>query len=81
MTTRSAPRTLPELMLTVVEFARVLKVGRTTAYDVIKSGAVPSVLVGKQRRVRWSDALAYVDGLEPSPVARVPAQRASQDVA
>lgn len=38
-------------ILTVEDLQAVLKIGRNTAYDYIKSGEVPSFRVGRQIRI------------------------------
>jgi excisionase family DNA binding protein len=46
--------------LTVQETARILRIGKDTAYAAIHSGAIPSIRIGKQIRVsrRVLDSLA-----------------------
>lgn len=39
------------LFLTVCEAGKVLRVGRSTAYELVRSGRLRSVRVGKQIRV------------------------------
>ena len=51
------------LLLTVEEAADCLCVGRTYMFDLIRSGAVASVRVGKLRRVRPEDLERYVAAL------------------
>jgi len=46
--------------LTVVEAARRLSVGRTTMYALIASGEIPSVTVGRLRRVPAEALKDYV---------------------
>jgi excisionase family DNA binding protein len=60
-----APQVLPapRIVVTVEEAAEALAVGRTLMYELIASGQVESVLIGRLRRVP-ADALAdYVDRL------------------
>jgi excisionase family DNA binding protein len=71
--TRPAPRpgrhTAPpsgagaRLLLTVEEAARCLGVGRTYMFQLISRGEVPSVRLGKLRRVKPEDLEAYVASL------------------
>jgi len=61
-------RELPELMLTVVEAAQVLKVSKSHAKKLIAAGTVPSVKVGRCRRVRVSDLEKHIANL-PATVA------------
>ncbi|GGN96030.1 hypothetical protein GCM10010112_86900 [Actinoplanes lobatus] len=56
-------RELPDLMLTVAETAAQLKLSRSYTKKLIAAGVLPSVKVGRCRRVRLTDLGAYVDGL------------------
>jgi excisionase family DNA binding protein len=47
----SADGTSDELLLTVEEVARRLRIGRTLVYQLISSGELESVKVGRLRRV------------------------------
>lgn len=53
--------TAESLVLTVEETADVLKVGRTTVYDLIKTGLLNSIMIGRLRRIRHTDIVAYLD--------------------
>lgn len=46
------------VMLTVEEFGKLLRISRNTAYEYVRSGAVPSVKVGKQFRIFRDDVFA-----------------------
>ena len=48
------------LVLTVAEVAKILGVGKNTAYDFIRSGAIKSVRVGRQIRVPKSAFLEFL---------------------
>lgn len=50
-------------LLTVEDVADILKVGRTTIYELLNSGALPSVKIGRCRRVLRSDLNAYIASL------------------
>ncbi|MFC9971831.1 helix-turn-helix domain-containing protein [Spirillospora sp. NPDC127200] len=52
-----------DLLLTVEEAARRLKIGRTQMYRLIASGEVQSVTIGRLRRVPAECLSAYVAGL------------------
>jgi excisionase family DNA binding protein len=55
------------LLLTVVEAAEVLSVGRSTVYELIYAKQLPSVKIGNCRRIKRSDLETYVRDLcEPS---------------
>jgi len=51
------------LLLTVEEAADCLGIGRTSMFDLIMSGVVPSVRIGKLRRVRPQELERYVASL------------------
>jgi excisionase family DNA binding protein len=62
----AAPRTAQRIVLTVEEAAEALGIGRTLMYELIGSGAVESVTIGRLRRVP-ADALgAFVNQLRKS---------------
>ncbi len=55
----------PELtvLLKVEEAAVRLRIGRTTLYALIRTGELPSVRIGKLRRLRPADLTAYATRL------------------
>lgn len=55
----ASPEALPEF-LTVAEFGRLLRLGRSKAYDAVRRGDVPSLRFGKVIRIPRS-ALAVRD--------------------
>jgi excisionase family DNA binding protein len=62
-TTRTDERHVPKLLLTPEEAARALGVGRTTLYELLRTGAVTSVRIGGSRRVPTSAVEDYVRSL------------------
>jgi len=52
-----------DLLLTVEQAARRLKVGRTTVYALIASGALESVTIGRLRRIPADALPKYVTSL------------------
>ncbi|TQS43748.1 helix-turn-helix domain-containing protein [Cryptosporangium phraense] len=58
-----APEAGDDLVLTVEEAAARLRVGRTTMYGLIASGAVETVTIGRLRRVPTASLHTYVEGL------------------
>lgn len=52
-----------DLLLTVEEAAKRLKIGRTQMYTLITSGEIQSVTIGRLRRVPAECLAAYVSGL------------------
>jgi excisionase family DNA binding protein len=65
-TTRTDERHVPKLLLTPEEAARALGVGRTTLYELLRTGAVTSVRIGGSRRVPPSAVEDYVRSLTDS---------------
>jgi excisionase family DNA binding protein len=47
-------------VVTVEELAEMLKIGRNTAYWLLNSDQIPSVRVGRQRRIRRADVEVFV---------------------
>jgi len=61
----SIPPHCPEaLLLDVQGVAECLRVSRTRVFELLASGVLPSVKIGKVRRVRWVDLVAYVTDLQ-----------------
>jgi excisionase family DNA binding protein len=50
----------PRELLTVDEVADILKVGRTTVYELLNSGDLPSVTIRRCRRILPSDLNTYI---------------------
>ena len=48
------------LVLTVSDVSKILGIGMNTAYDLIRSGAIKSVRVGRQIRVSKSAFLEFL---------------------
>ena len=51
------------LLLRPEEVARVLGVGRTTVFELIRAGELRSVKIGKSRRISTEAVREYVAGL------------------
>lgn len=56
---------LADALLKVDQVAELIGKKRTATYELITSGAIPSVRIGGARRVRKSDLDAYVASLVP----------------
>jgi excisionase family DNA binding protein len=56
---RNAP--VQKLLLTVPEAGRVLAISRSKMYDLLTSGHLPSIHIGRSRRVRVSDIEDFVN--------------------
>jgi excisionase family DNA binding protein len=54
------------LLVTVEEAARLLGVGRTTMFELIGSGDVKSVRLGRRRLIARKSLESFVDGLSVS---------------
>ena len=55
--------------LKVPEVAGVLRIARSRAYELVGSGEIPSVRVGKLRRIPARELRAYVDALVATQTA------------
>ena len=51
------------LLMTVEEAANLLRLGRTTTYELVMRGEIPSVKIGRRRLVVRSGLSHYVDRL------------------
>lgn len=49
------------LVLTVSDVSEILGIGKNTAYDLIRSGAIKSVRAGRQIRISKSAFLEYLN--------------------
>lgn len=56
-------RLLDALLVTPGAAAGLLAIGRTRCYELIASGALPSVTLGRSRRIRVSDLEEFVAAL------------------
>ena len=48
--------------ISVEEASRLLGISRSTAYEAVKNGTIPSILVGKRRRVLAHQLYAMLTG-------------------
>jgi excisionase family DNA binding protein len=65
-TTQAATASGPRLLLTVREAAHALGVGRSTAYELITTGELEVVHIGRACRIPVAVVEAYVERLRPS---------------
>ena len=52
------------MLLTPEETAAELRIARRRVFELLKSGTLPSVKIGRARRIRSTDLAAYVAELE-----------------
>ena len=57
------PTDVPPLTLDVNEAARLLRSGRSTVYELIKSGDLASLKIGRRRLVTYASCEALVERL------------------
>jgi excisionase family DNA binding protein len=60
----------PEL-LTVMEAAAVLRIGRELAYRMVRTGEIPSIRLGKQYRVPRAALMKYLERVAMEQTAGV----------
>lgn len=58
------------LLLKPEEAAAQLRIATNRVFDLIRSGELTSVKIGRSRRIRASDLEAYVNGLPAEPAPR-----------
>jgi excisionase family DNA binding protein len=58
---QSAQTVTNSLLVSVVDAARILSLSRSTVYELMYSGKLPSVKIGGSRRIRVMDLEAFVD--------------------
>jgi excisionase family DNA binding protein len=63
MTAATRTEAVPKLLLTPEEAAQALGIGRTKLYGLLRSGHLPSVLVGGSRRVPMTSLKLFIDQL------------------
>ncbi|WP_129339871.1 helix-turn-helix domain-containing protein [Cellulomonas endophytica] len=51
----------PRLMLTMTEAADRLSIGRTSLYQLVRTGEIESVHIGRLRRIPADGLLAFVE--------------------
>ncbi|MFW6695242.1 helix-turn-helix domain-containing protein [Streptomyces sp. MAR4 CNX-425] len=62
----SKPAPADQLLYTAEEAADVLRIGRSTLYELMAAGVVKYIKLGRCRRIRRSDLESYVAGLSPA---------------
>jgi excisionase family DNA binding protein len=59
---------MDRILLTPLEAARALGIGRSKLYELLRSGALPSVRIGACRRIPVDSLTAYVAVLQRTAV-------------
>lgn len=54
----------PNALMTVPEMAAMLAIGKTTAWKLIQTRAVPAIRIGRAVRIRRGDVEAYIKNNE-----------------
>jgi excisionase family DNA binding protein len=55
-----------EYLMSTEELAKFLGLGRTWTYELLSAGAIPSVRIGRLRKIRRTDVDRFVESrLEP----------------
>ena len=54
-----------EYLMSPEELARFLRIGRTYAYGPLSEGEIPSLRLGRLRKVRRTDAEKFVEARSP----------------
>lgn len=55
-------------MLTVRQVADLLRIGRNTAYELVRAGLVPSIKIGRQIRVSKQAVIDYIAHAEAEKI-------------
>jgi excisionase family DNA binding protein len=71
---RDVPASDP-LLLTPEEAAKVLRVGRTTVFALMKAGELRAVHIGRSCRLSLAELQRYVERLETPPTPPAPVSR------
>ena len=64
---------LEPLLLSIPETGRLLGIGRTYAYELVASGKIASVRIGKRHLVTRAEVQRFVDSLA-APISRATAR-------
>jgi excisionase family DNA binding protein len=59
-----SPSTSPKMLVTILEAANLLSISRSTMYELLNSGAIPSFHIGRSRRIRAHDLEAFVSKIK-----------------
>jgi excisionase family DNA binding protein len=59
----------PQLAYSVPDAAAMIGISRRTCYELMTSGQLRSVKLGRRRLVRHSDLVAFVDALDDDQAA------------
>lgn len=60
---------MERILLTAEEAAECLKIGRCKVYDLIRSGELESIKIGRLRRIPVASVRAFGQGMVPEDAA------------
>ena len=52
------------MLMNAIETAQLLGLSRSSVYELMNAGRLPSVRIGASRRIRHTDLVDFVNGLE-----------------
>ncbi|WP_394890152.1 helix-turn-helix domain-containing protein [Mesorhizobium sp. AaZ16] len=56
-------------LLSIQDLVRETRLGRTSVFELIRTGRLRSIKIGKRRLVRANDLSTFIDGLAAKPIA------------
>lgn len=65
-------------LMTVVELAKVLRVGKNTAYSLLSKHIIPSVKIGRQLRIYRDDVIVFLQDSKSKSISLKTEQKAHQ---
>jgi len=61
-----------DYLMKITDVSQVLRLSRSATYNVINQGELKTVKIGnKSRRIRYSDLMSYISGLQSVEVAGI----------
>ena len=78
VTDERSERTERALLLTIVEAARVLSIGRTTMYELVAAGEIDVVHIGRSARVPVAALDSFVERRRREGATVLPSRRAAR---
>ncbi|MCX4754284.1 helix-turn-helix domain-containing protein [Kitasatospora purpeofusca] len=53
--------TIQPVLLTAEDVAKMMRIGRSTVYELLSGGELASIKIGRSRRIRPADVHAYIE--------------------